>query len=86
MLARESEENGFACSWAICGNRGRSFAGGEVQRPDGAIQGESVVHLSKGISKGMILREPNGSAFEGDKIITSRKAGVIRITQSRRKL
>ena len=29
---------------------------GKVRRPDGAIKGESVVPLSKGISEGMILR------------------------------
>ena len=51
---------------------------GKVRRPDGAIKGESVVPLSKGISEG-IMGSCNGSPVGSDKIITSRNADVIRI-------
>ena len=51
---------------------------GKVRRPDGAIKGESVVRLSKGISEG-IMGSWNGDPVGSDKIITSRKARVIRM-------
>ncbi|MGH7846616.1 MAG: Fic family protein [Candidatus Binatia bacterium] len=62
--SRESDENGFACSWRIYGSQRRSSAGGKVQRPDGATYGESVVPLSKGISKGMVPECPTDRALE----------------------
>jgi hypothetical protein len=63
--AQELAGNGFACCSRIFENRVRFPAVAEVRRRDGASRGESVLPLSEGLSKGMILRHVQWARIKG---------------------